>query len=51
MKRIASVEKPIDADGVNGYAILGDGRLPKPVILRPEWSPSAMASPRRWSRT
>ena len=39
MKRIASVEKLIDADGVYGYAILGDGRLPKPVILRPDPSP------------
>ena len=36
MKRIASVEKLTDADGVYGYAILGDGRLPKPVILRPD---------------
>ena len=36
MKRIASVEKLIDADGVYGYAILGDAKLPKPVILRPD---------------
>ncbi len=40
MKRIASIEKLIDADGVYGYAILGEssdgGRLPKPVILRPD---------------
>ena len=36
MKRIASVEKLTDADGVYGYAILGDGRLPRPVILRPD---------------
>ena len=36
MKRIASVEKLIDADGVYGYAILGEGRLLKPVILRPD---------------
>ena len=36
MKRITSIEKLTDANGVYGYAILGESRLLKPVILRPD---------------